>query len=146
MDFGHAFGPCPVLRRVEQQFRHPEVVNGVEPSEPGPFLRIEIVVAGVDHPANASHDLFPVQDHPHLALAVSERRHIRQRLHLVRMQGRDILRTVPVKIVRKLYEFPDVPLSGNFYNLVIRHSTVFGYGYVSVFPAFPVFPEGRRKG
>ena len=70
MDLRHPLLPGPVFRRPEQEPGDFQVVDGVEPSETGAFLSVQLIVPRIDHAADSSDYLLAVEDHPHLPGAV----------------------------------------------------------------------------
>ena len=129
VDLIHALFLGPFLRGRKQELRHFEVINGVEPSESRPLLRVEFVVAGVHHRANPSHDFgfgrgfpsFAIDCEPHLVCAVRECRHGGEGLLLVSVKGRHILGAFPVQFVGEFDESFEVPAGGDFNDTVIWH-------------------------
>ena len=101
----HTVLPRPVLGSLQKKSGNFDVLYGIEPAEPDSLLGIALVVARIDHSANTSDHLGPaVEHHPHPALAVAQGGDLGQGVHLVRMEGRDILLIVLVQDIRELDE------------------------------------------
>ena len=126
MDLGHPVLPGPVLSGIQEQAGDLEVVDSVEPAETHPLLGVQGIVARVDHPTDSPDNLVTVKDHPHLALAIRQGGHLRERIHLVGMKSRDILRAVLIQFVRELDKTLQVPFTQNLDYFIIRHPANIG--------------------
>ena len=121
VDLVHPLLPRPGLGGAEQQARDLDVPDAVEPAETDAFLTVELVVAGVDHRADAPGHAPAVQYHPHLAGAVLQRRRLGQGVFLVVVQRRHILGTILVEFIRKTDELLQLLAGQDFLDFVIGH-------------------------
>ena len=110
----------PCLGRFQQEARHFDIIDSIEPAEPRPLLGIQLVISRIDHAADPSHDLLPVHRKPHLVSAIIQSRVLRQALDLVHMKRRNILGTIPVQFIRKLYELLQFLAGSDLYDSVTR--------------------------
>ena len=121
VDLVHPLLLRPGLGRADQQARDLDVPDAVEPAETGAALAVALVVAGVDHRADAPDDALAVEDEPELVRAVLERRDRGQRPDLVAVQGGHVLGAVLVQLVRETDELHQFLAGLDFTDLVIGH-------------------------
>ena len=96
------FAPCS--HRVKESFGDLEVIDEVEPSEPNVFESPFLVRASVDDAGDTSDGFVIAVRHPELVVAYFERRvHLGiEAVHLVKEQGRAVIRAVAVQVVCEL--------------------------------------------
>ena len=103
---GHSPLAPPVLYSMNQRLAHLKIIDEIEPSEPHDLLLPALVSLAVDDGSDAPHHLtiLPSQEIPRLAVFKRGIPIMPQRVHLVKMQIRHIIRVVFVQVVPELYE------------------------------------------
>ena len=103
---GHSPLAPPVLNSLYQRLTHLKIVDEIEPSEPHDLLLPALVGLAVDDGSDAPHHLTILPSQEICGLAVFKRGIpiMPQRVHLVKMQIRHIIRVVFVQVVPELYE------------------------------------------
>ena len=84
------------------------VLDSIKPAETNAFLAVTLVVARVYHRTDAPCHPDSVKHHPHLVGAVLEGSILGKISHLLRVQGRNILRAALVEAVRETHEADDI--------------------------------------